>query len=136
MNKILNYTLIMGAMLMSAACAPTKALLSDTEVSTWQLKTMPGMETPVFDIPDSYTVRFSPKDSLVSGAASCNRFFGRYEAKDNGGIRINIGGSTMMACPGMENEHSYILMLNEANKYKIEDGQLYFIQTTSRQACL
>ncbi|MEF9924380.1 MAG: META domain-containing protein [Muribaculaceae bacterium] len=114
------------AISISSCCCSKKAINSgrSLEATAWKLVTLNGEANKKFAESDRFTMKFNNADSTYSGVAACNRFFGKFEMKKNGVIDIHAGASTMMACPNMELERPLLLMLDEADKYKIENGKL------------
>ena len=96
-----------------------KAQLTANE---WQLKEMittKGKTTLSQRVP---TLMLTDTNTMY-GFSGCNRFFGRYTTEGNT-IKLEPGGSTMMACPDLQFEHEYIQTLaakttnNKENKEK------------------
>ncbi|MGL5682855.1 MAG: META domain-containing protein [Marinifilaceae bacterium] len=94
------------------------------EANTWKLLSIQGTTNDNFTMDDSFTINFSGKDSIYNGKGACNRFFGKFELKGKNDITIHPGGSTMMACPGMEMEQQFFSVLEKANRYTIKDSVL------------
>jgi len=114
------------AALYLASCASIPGKPGDPlEGSTWQLyayrKTKPYPGTHI-------TASF--KDGQVTGTAGCNSYFASYEL--NGAeIKIGPAGATLMACSEpegiMEQEQEILGYLNNAERFKLEDGRLLII---------
>lgn len=66
----------------------------------------------------------------VAGNAGINNYFGEYTVEKNNGIKIEIKGTTMMAGPinEMNNEKSFIKVLDNVDSYKIDGNYLYFYE--------
>jgi heat shock protein HslJ len=61
----------------------------------------------------------------VSGNSSCNNFFGTYVVE--AGQRIHFAdnlAATLMACPDMDAETSFLWLLREIDNYSLSDNQL------------
>jgi heat shock protein HslJ len=75
-------------------------------------------------VPDTAVVsaRFGD-DGTVSGSAGCNSFSGSYSVADDGGISIDPGAMTQMACdePLMQLEAEYMAALDEARSFEVID---------------
>ena len=69
-------------------------------------------------------LQFDSENARVAGNASCNNFFGGYELR--AGDRISLGqlGSTMMACPDMTTESTFLQVLQKVDNYAIKDDTL------------
>jgi heat shock protein HslJ len=95
------------------------------EGTLWQLEyygDQQGELTAV--LPDSeITAQFT--DGQVGGSAGCNQYFGTYTT-DGDKLTIEVGGTTMMACapPLMDQETSYLSVLNTVAAYRISGEQL------------
>ena len=50
---------------------------------------------------------FLAEENRFAGVGACNRLMGKYETTDKGALRIGPIASTMMACPGMEQEDAF-----------------------------
>lgn len=91
----------------------------------WQLVELNGRQIePPTDREGAY-FELDATELRVSGNASCNRFFGTYELL--AGDRIRFGpniGSTMMACPQLEQEREFLDMLGRVDNYSLGEGGL------------
>ena len=55
--------------------------------------------------------------NTMYGFSGCNRFFGRYSTEGNT-IKLEPGGSTMMACPDMEIEDAILKAMGNVKGVK------------------
>ena len=62
-------------------------------------------------------------DGKVQGIGSCNGFFGPYE-RDGERLSFGLLASTMMACPDMDLETSYLAALSSVAAYRVEGAEL------------
>lgn len=71
------------------------------------------------------TLKMNMKEQKISGSGGCNNYFGGMETTEQG-FRFTGMGSTKKACPAevMKMEDKYMKMLQKANGFNIEDGQL------------
>ena len=104
------------------------------ENNVWKMISMSNYPDSVFTSGDNFTILFSPKDSLVNGTATCNKYFGKYSQFGKKGISIDIIGATMAACPMLEYEHPFFNMLNNVNSYQIRGQRLFFYLDGKEQA--
>lgn len=81
-------------------------------------------ERPYFEI---------SRDGSVSGYDGCNRFSGQAELSDNLRIEFTQLASTRMACPDIDAAQQVTDMLNNANRYLIDDDTLVFFAPDSRR---
>ena len=91
----------------------------------WQLVELNGRPIEPPSDRDGAYLELDGTESRVTGNASCNRFFGTYELLV--GNRIRFGpdiGSTMMACPELEQEREFLDMLGRVDNYSLGEGGL------------
>lgn len=97
------------------------------EGKDWILADLAGADiTQIERIP---TLNLQPGDARVAGVAGCNRYFGSY-TKSGRNISFGKMGVTMMACAnGMETERAFLAMLEQASRWRMEDGLLLLSNT-------
>jgi heat shock protein HslJ len=100
---------------------PSSAL----ESTLWKLVSYSDKDGNTVEVLADTEVTAQFKDGSVGGTASCNNYFGRYEV-DGNQLTIEVGGTTMMACPQpiMEQESDYINNLTTSASYLIKGNQL------------
>jgi uncharacterized lipoprotein YbaY len=78
------------------------------------------------------------RDNQVIGPAGCNNYFASYERTDST-LEVGPIGATRMMCSDpegiMEHESGYLVLLESANTYQIEAGQLK-VQNASGEVVL
>ena len=126
-NRIfLIMALLLFAVLGLAACG-TGADKSALEDTIWLLESYgaPGNLKAVLEDTE-ITVQFASAEGAVTGSAGCNSYGGSYEVNQGKLTLPEPLISTMMACPEpiMTQELEYLSLLQTAESYKIEDGQL------------
>lgn len=91
----------------------------------WRLVELNGRPVePPADREGAY-LELDAAQGRVSGNASCNGFFGRYELTSNNRLRFGPNlASTMMACPDLEREREFLDMLERVDNYSLGDGTL------------
>lgn len=127
MRKGIFLAMASAAILSLTACGGSKAAQGNKESiekTQWKLESMNGEKKAAFAREDSFTFELLPQESRIAGKGACNRFFGDYKLEKDGMIDMKMGGSTRMACPDMDLEQPFFMMLDEADKYKIENGKL------------
>ena len=62
-----------------------------------------------------------------AGVGACNRLMGKYETTDKGALRIGPIASTMMACPGMEQEDAFTKALEATTHYDMDGPMLLLL---------
>lgn len=60
----------------------------------------------------------------VTGNGGCNQFFGEYELREGNLIRFSRLASTLMACPNLDEERSYMNALETADNYTLNSDTL------------
>ena len=94
-----------------------KAQLTANE---WQLKEMTTTNGKT-TLPQRVPTLMLTDTNTIYGFSGCNRFFGRYTIEGNT-IKLEPGGSTMMACPDMETEGKILKALNEVKSFDVLSG--------------
>lgn len=71
-----------------------------------------------------FFILFSKGDNNFFGSGDCNRFFGKYEEKNEGWITLSEIGMTKRGCPDMSTEEELIQTLKSVNSYTIDGDTL------------
>jgi len=120
--------------MMALAIAATVALAacsgggSGLTGQTWQLTAMTKMVAegrggvPEADQAD-YTIEFK-SDGTYQAKADCNQTSGTFTTTADGGLTIEPGPTTLVACPAGSLSDQYIQSLTTASSYAIADGTL------------
>ena len=90
-----------------------KAQLTANE---WQLKEMTTTNGKT-TLPQRVLTLMLTDTNTIYGFSGCNRFFGRYTIEGNT-IKLEPGGSTMMACPDMEIEDAILKAMGNVKGVK------------------
>ena len=112
----------------SAATQPGGSPAVGLTGKTWQLTAMTE-KVPAFQgvVPDAdqanYTIAFAA-DGTFQAKADCNQVAGTYATTSTGGLTIDVGPSTMVACADGSLSDLYILGLSNAASYAIASDQL------------
>lgn len=112
------------AMAVRMSTEPARPALEGTH---WNLVELMGKPVPPPAEPRQQAhIVFDAQEQRAFGSAGCNRFFAGYELdEDNGRLRFNKVGSTMMACPDMSVEDAFHKALVQVDNFSIgEDGRL------------
>jgi heat shock protein HslJ len=101
---------------------------ADTEALTanpwqWEAFTDPTQQFSVDD-PNNYTLEFN-EDATVNIKADCNNAMGSYTV-DGGSITIELGPTTLAACPPGSLSDDFLKYLGFAAIYFFEDENLFF----------
>ena len=105
-----------------------KAQLTANE---WQLKEMTTTKGKT-TLPQRVPTLMLTDTNTMYGFSGCNRFFGRYSTEGNT-IKLEPGGSTMMACPDLQFESKYIQTLAAMTSYSIENKELKLTDKDRKQ---
>lgn len=110
-----------------AAAYRLEKLVSDPQIENrrWQLIELAGRAIEPSADRDGAYFELDSAQARVTGNASCNRFFGGYELLAGGRLRFGSEmGSTMMACPELDQEREFLAMLSRVDNYTLGDGTL------------
>jgi heat shock protein HslJ len=97
------------------------------ENSRWRLQ---NFVSPIKDaqppLPENFNAGIEFQNGQISGSGGCNRFFGTYLEGAREALKIQIAGSTLIACPEPEAslEKDYLLTLSRSATYRIADNRL------------
>lgn len=124
-KMILGCSLAMSLAFFSCESAKKASVTMDELTqSAWKLESMNNVVNPAYSEGDHFTLAFSSADSTISGVGACNRYFGKMKFEKDGEIDINMGGATMMACPGLDLEQAFFKVMDEVDDMKIVNGTL------------
>ena len=117
--------LAIAATIALAACSGSGSSLTG---KTWQLTSMTHRVAGGFGpVPEAdqakYTIAFT-SDGTYQAKADCNQTSGTYTTTSDGGLTLEPGPTTLVACPAGSLSDQYIQGLTEASAYTILDGQL------------
>lgn len=117
--------ILIAAAAVAVGCGPQKTNAELITSTAWHLDEIiydgrDATETP----PANVTIIFSDSTDRIAGRGGCNNFFGVYKLKEKENIEINMGGSTMMACPDMEFEGRYFKLLDQVESYSVSETEL------------
>jgi heat shock protein HslJ len=117
--------LAIAATVVLAACSGTSSSLTG---KTWQLTAMTKrVAANQGVVPEAdqanYTIEFK-SDGTYQAKADCNQTSGTYTTTSDGGLTIEPGPTTLVACPEGSLSDQYIQSLTIASSYAIVDGKL------------
>jgi heat shock protein HslJ len=123
-----NRTLIALAIAAAVALAACSGSSSSLTGKTWQLTALTHrVANGLGVVPEAdqanYTIEFK-SDGNYQAKADCNQTSGTYTTPSNGGLTIEPGPTTLVACPAGSLSDEYIQGLTNASSYAIADGQL------------
>ena len=99
-----------------------KTQLTDT---VWQLEQIQYSDDKLLETtsPSNYTVEFM-KDGQLSIRADCNQVLGSF-TEDGSSLSIDLGPTTLAACPPESIDQEYLRALQDASSYFFQDGSLF-----------
>ena len=123
-----NRTLITLAIALTVALAACSGSSSSLTGKTWQLTAIGHRVAGGYGgVPEAdqanYTIEFK-SDGNYQAKADCNQTSGTYTTTSDGGLTIEPGPTTLVACSGGSLSDEYIESLTTASSYAIKDGQL------------
>ena len=130
MRRLAVLGLTLAATLLVVACNSGGGLTG----KTWQLSAITE-QVPAFQgvVPDAdqsrYTIEFL-SDGTYSAKADCNSLSGTYTTTGTGGISIELGPMTRVACPEDSMADQFVLGLATAESYAIANDQLTLTNAT------
>lgn len=104
-------------------CAPKPTLSLTGTVWKWQQTQIPDGSISKPQEPTNYTIEFK-EDGQLAVLADCNRVTGQYTV-DGNQIKIELGVTTMMACPSGSLDAVFSQQLGSVVSYFFKDGHLY-----------
>ena len=121
-------TLIALAIAATVALAACSGSSSSLTGKTWQLTAIGHRVAGGFGgVPEAdqakYTIEFT-SDGTYQAKADCNQTSGTYTTTSDGGLTIEPGPTTLVACPGGSLSDEYLENLATASSYAIADDQL------------
>lgn len=136
MNILLKITAIaLSAALVGGCCncrsyqKKNRRPLVGTE---WQLIQLDGKT--VKPEAGKFTITFSSQETRFSGVGACNRLMGKYEMSEKGELKIGPIASTMMACPGMDQENVFTKILESTTHYDMDGPMLLLLSNGEQKA--
>ena len=126
MRKLTLIGLAVAATLIVVACSSGSS--SSLTGKNWQLTALTE-KVPAFQgvVPEAdqakYTIEFK-SDGTYQAKADCNMLSGAYTTTSSGGLTIEPGPMTLMACPEGSMSDQYVAALIKAASYAIANNQL------------
>ena len=122
MKILLKIAVIAAVAALAAGCCKCRSYQKKTRrplVGTeWQLIQLNGRAVKPEE--GKFYVMFLAEENRFAGVGACNRLMGKYETTDKGALRIGPIASTMMACPGMEQEDAFTKALEATTHYDMD----------------
>ena len=130
---------------MLAGCAGTPSQQSDNdggEVTTkpdvtltntyWKLMSLAGEQVTVGEGQREPSILLRRDNQWVSGYSGCNVLKGNYQ-QDEQQLSFEQMATTMMACPDMETERTFLDALNATASWKVQGERLELFDASGRR---
>ena len=91
----------------------------------WQLIQLGGKAVKPEE--GKFTVTLLTEGNRLTGVGACNRLMGTYKTDGKRTLKIGPLASTMMACPGMEQEDAFTKMLESVTHYDMDGPMLLLL---------
>lgn len=126
MKILLRIAVIAAVAALAAGCCKCRSYQKKNRrplVGTeWQLVQLNGRAVKPQE--GKFNLTFLAEENRFAGVGACNRLMGKYETTDKGALRIGPIASTMMACPGMEQEDAFTKALEATTHYDMDGPML------------
>ncbi len=99
----------------------------------WQLVQLEGQT--VTPEKDTFIIKFG-NDGSLTGVGACNRLMATYTTTEAGAMSVSRVGSTMMACPNMEQEYKFVKMLSQVTHYQMDGPMMMLLDNGAVVAVL
>jgi heat shock protein HslJ len=129
--RFLGMLILWAAPVLALAGAMDKTALDGV---TWRLTQVAQTDGALHPVPDSIEATATFANGAISGSSGCNRYTTSYTV-NNGKLTIGLAAATMMACPEPQAviEQSLMAALAATRAYKIEDGQLIWLDAEGQK---
>ena len=119
MKILLRIAVIAAVAALAAGCCKCRSYQKKNRrplVGTeWQLIQLGGKAVKPEE--GKFTVTLLTEGNRLTGVGACNRLMGTYKTDGKRTLKIGPLASTMMACPGMEQEDAFTKMLESVTHY-------------------
>jgi heat shock protein HslJ len=122
MRRLIVVAAVVAAVLALAACSSGASLTGKTWQWTASTSKVPASQSNVPD-PSKYTIEFKT-DGTYKAVADCNTVSGTYTSTASGGLTINPGASSLVACGSDSLSDVYVQGLGQAISYTFFGQQL------------
>lgn len=105
----------------------TAPVTMENLIGKWILKSMADKNVSDLFKDKMPTIEFA-NDSTVNGYAGCNNYRSKYEINEESVITFGSLMSTKMACPSLDGENQFSIILSTPSQVTINDSILSFIK--------
>lgn len=125
MKKILIIALVVSA---GISCSPKLAPDSYWGDHRWVLTEMKGVPVQLSGTRKDAFIEFSPQEKQFTGNGGCNRISGQYALEKKDRIKLENVISTKMSCNDIAFETSFLSLLNEVDRFKMEENNTLLLK--------
>lgn len=118
MRKILIIALVLSAV---SSCSPRISPDQTWVGRRWVLTEMKGVPVQLSGTRRDAYLEFFPQDKRFAGNGGCNRISGQYTLEKSR-IKLENVISTKMSCNDINFESSFLSLLNDVDRFKMEDN--------------
>lgn len=121
MKKLFLFVILVSAII---SCSPKLAPDSYWGDRRWVLTEMKGVPVQLSGTRRDAFIEFSPSEKRFTGNAGCNRINGEYTLDKKDRIKLSNVISTKMSCDDIAFETSFLSLLNQVDRFKVQDNIL------------
>lgn len=136
MKILLRIAVLAAAAALIAGCCNCRTYQKKTRrplVGTeWQLIQLGGKT--VKPEAGKFSITLLAEDNRLTGVGACNRLMGTYKTDEKRALKFGPLASTMMACPGMEQEDAFTRALEATTHYDMDGPMLLLLSDGELQA--
>ena len=129
MKILLKIAIVAVAAALMAGCCNCRSYQKKTRrplVGTeWQLIQLGGKAIKPEE--GKCTITLLAENNRMAGVGACNRLMGTYKTDEKRTLKIGPLASTMMACPGMEQEDAFTKALESVTHYDMDGPMLLLL---------
>lgn len=129
MKILLKIAIVAVAAALMAGCCNCRSFQKKTRrplVGTeWQLIQLGGKAIKPEE--GKFTITLLAENNRMAGVGACNRLMGTYKTDEKRRLKIGPLASTMMACPGMEQEDAFTKALESVTHYDMDGPMLLLL---------
>ncbi len=129
MKILIKIAIVAVAAALMAGCCNCRSYQKKTRrplVGTeWQLIQLGGKAVKPEE--GKFTITLLAENNRLAGVGACNRLMGTYKTDEKRSLKFGPLASTMMACPGMEQEDAFTKALESVTHYDMDGPMLLLL---------
>lgn len=119
-----NFMYLFFMVLIVSACSTTKTPDHGWKDKKWILQELKGVPVQTSGTDKDAHLVFSASDSRFSGTGGCNRIMGAYTITKKGKLTFSNPAGTLMSCPDLAFEESFLKTLATVDHYAVVEQAL------------